>query len=382
MARTRYQEGSLKLRKGKKRSTWYGTWRIDVIEDGQVVRKQISEALGTVEDFPTRKLARRELDRRLAEINDPNYRARPITTFKEFAEQWLKTVLTQFKPSYQSSEKSRINRHLIPALGSVKMRDITGDLLQSWVSGMKLSPKTIKNVVTTLQTMWVQAKEWNHVGHDPFGGLKLKTSDDSDKPEEPCYSLDEARQIIGKAKSPYDVVFLTAFETGIRRGEICALNVGDVDLDRAILIVRRSRWGKHITSTKNRKKRVFLLSDELVARLRFFTEGRAVDEPLFLTPIIEKKGKTYGGKRLHPDNFVKRELKPIVKALGLDGAMHAFRHGNATWCDSENVPMAVRQARLGHADPKTTMGYTHKVNEDERRAVQKLGAALSSEMVQ
>lgn len=374
MARTRYQEGSLRLRKGKKRSTWYGSWRIDVLQGSQVVRKQICEVLGTDEDFPTRKLARRELDRRLAEINDPNYKARPITPFKEFAEKWIKDVLPQFKNSYQASEKSRITRHLIPALGAVKMRDITGDLLQSWVSSLKLSPKSVKNVVTTLQTMWEQATAWNHVGHDPFAGLKLKTPD---KPEEPCFGINEARQIIAAARSPYDVIFMLAFETGIRRGELCALDVRDANLTNGILVVRRSRWGSHITETKSRKKRIFLLSDELVARLRFFVEGRQSDEPLFLTPILEKKGKRYGGKRLHPDNFVKRELKPILEALGLDGAMHAFRHGNATWMDSNDVPMAVRQGRLGHADASTTMGYTHKVDGDERAAVQKLGAALT-----
>jgi integrase len=61
--------------------------------------------------------------------------------------------------------------------------------------------------------------------------------------------------------------------------------------------------------------------------------------------------------RLEPDNFVKRALKPILKELGLDGAAHAFRHGNATLLDSLHAPMAVRQERLGHVDARTTMGY-------------------------
>jgi hypothetical protein len=52
------------------------------------------------------------------------------------------------------------------------------------------------------------------------------------------------------------------------------------------------------------------------------------------------------GKRLHPDNFVKRKLKPILQQLGLEGAMHAFRHGNATALDGLNVPLKVRQERL------------------------------------
>jgi len=42
--------------------------------------------------------------------------------------------------------------------------------------------------------------------------------------------------------------------------------------------------------------------------------------------------------------------------LGLKGALHAFRHGNATALDRMNVPMKVRQERLGHVEPQTTMG--------------------------
>jgi len=106
-----------------------------------------------------------------------------------------------------------------------------------------------------------------------------------------------------------------------------------------------------------------------------------VDEPLFLTPgRLAKSGKRLGGGvRLEPDNFVKRALKPVLKELGLDGAAHAFRHGNATLLDSLHAPMAVRQERLGHVDSMTTMGYTHRVTADDVRVAGELGALLDKE---
>jgi hypothetical protein len=73
---------------------------------------------------------------------------------------------------------------------------------------------------------------------------------------------------------------------------------------------------------------------------------------------------------------VKRHLKPILKELGLEGAAHAFRHGNATMLDSLRASLRVRQDRLGHADPKTTMLYTHAVSEDDRSTAEQLGALL------
>ena len=115
------------------------------------------------------------------------------------------------------------------------------------------------------------------------------------------------------------------------------------------------------------ERRVFSLSPSLAEQLRPFVEGRAADQPLFLTPgRLSKSGKRIGGGvRLEPDNFVKRALKPVLKELDLDGGAHAFRHGNATLLDSLRAPMAVRQERLGHVDPKTTMGYTHLVTADD-----------------
>jgi hypothetical protein len=73
------------------------------------------------------------------------------------------------------------------------------------------------------------------------------------------------------------------------------------------------------------------------------------------------------------DNFIKRQLKPILKKLGLDGAAHAFRHGNASLLDHLAAPMKVRQDRLGHADPRTTMGYTHVIGDDHRKMAEQLG---------
>jgi integrase len=80
--------------------------------------------------------------------------------------------------------------------------------------------------------------------------------------------------------------------------------------------------------------------------------------------------------RLEPDNFVKRALKPVLRGFGLDGAAHAFRHGNATLLDPLHAPMAVRQERLGRVDARKTMGYTHIVTADDVWVAGELGALL------
>ena len=310
--------------------------------------------------YPTRKLALRALEDRLSTINNVSYRPRPVAKFSEFATRWQKIVLAQHKPSTQPPIRSQLKKHLIPRLGGLAMKDLTGELMQSFVSDCAVSPKTVRNLVATMRIMWNSAKAWGYVSHDPFEALVLP---EWDRQEQPSFSEEEIRKIIEAAEPPYDTVFWLVAQTGIRRGEVCALDVGHVDLAKRIIVVTKSRSGRHITDNKSRKPRVFSISPRLAERLQSFVKGRAADEPIF----VSKQGK-----RLHPDNFVARELKPLLKKLGLAGAMHAFRHGNATAQDRLNAPMKVRQERLGHVSPRTTMDYTHLIGDDDRRLVEQL----------
>jgi integrase len=82
--------------------------------------------------------------------------------------------------------------------------------------------------------------------------------------------------------------------------------------------------------------------------------------------------------RALPRSVVKRRLHPLLERLGIPRCgLHGFRHANSSLMDRLNTPMKVRQQRLGHSDPRTTLGtYTHVASEDDRRVAEQLGAIL------
>jgi len=268
--------------------------------------------------------------------------------------------------SAQDSEKSEV-KAWVANLGGMRLRDISTEVVQDVITLWskpgkdKRSEKTIRNRVATLRILWASAKAWGYVTHDVCQDLVLPAWN---REEQPSFTVEQVKQIIDAASEPCKTIFWLVAETGIRRGEICGLNVGDVSLDEQAITVQRSRWKSKLKRPKNGKKRFFALSPQLAERLRFYVEGRNPDEPLFLSTE---------GRRLHPDNFIKRQLKPILKKLGLEGAAHAFRHGNASLLDHLHAPMKVRQDRLGHADPRTIMGYTHVIGDDHRKVAEQLG---------
>lgn len=379
LARRRYQKGSV-IKRGTREKVWVGRWLEDVIlPDSTIKRVHRSEVLDSVKDFPTKRSAQRELDGRVAVVNSPNYRARPTATFSQLAERWKMLVMVNHEDSMQRSEKSDI-KAWASVIGEVQVRDVGCELLQEVVNGWTCSPKTTKNRVGTFRLIWDKAKVWKYTAETAYDGLDLPNWE---KVEQPCFSVEEIARIIERSPQPYKTVWRLVAETGIRRGEICGLNVGDVDVNRCIIVVQRSRTKRgRLKATKagvrngQVKRRVFSLSPSMAEQLRPFVEGRAADQPLFLTPgRLTKSGQRIGGGvRLEPDNFTKRMLKPVLKELGLDGGAHAFRHSNATLLDSLRAPMAVRQERLGHVDARTTMGYTHLVTADDVRVAGELGA--------
>lgn len=357
---------------------WVGRWLDDEIQpDGTIKRVHKSDVLGSLKDFPTKRLARRELDGRVSVVNSPSYRARPTATLRELTEKWKVLVMCNHEESSQRSEQSDI-KAWVAAVGHVQVRDIDCELLQEVVTEWKKtrSAKTIKNRVGTFRLIWDKARVWKYTAKTVYEGLEIP---EWVKPEQPCFSIEDIRRIIEVSKQPYKSIWRLAAETGIRRGEICGLNVGDCDLTNRIIVVQRAVTKKRMLKSPKAgvrngvaKKRVFALSPQLCERLKPFVEGRKVDDPLFLSK---------NGFRLEPDNFIKRHLKPVLKKLGLEGACHAFRHGTATLLDSLHAPMKVRQERLGHVDPATTMDYTHMISADDIEAARPLGNVLDKEFL-
>src|SRR5262249_44679625 len=108
LARRRYQKGTLLLR-GKREQVWVGRWLEDeILPTGETVRRHRSEVIGTRKEFPTKRLAQRQLDARVSVVNSPTYRARPTATFRELAERWQTKVLPNHAEASQRSEKSDI----------------------------------------------------------------------------------------------------------------------------------------------------------------------------------------------------------------------------------------------------------------------------------
>ena len=368
LARRRYQKGRVFLR-GIKNPVWVGRWREDEIKDGRIRRIEKSEVLGSKSDFPTKRLALRELEKRLTVVNDPRYRARPTATFEEFASRWESLVLTQHKPSTQITIRSHLRKHLVPYFGRWQMKDIGTLEVQRFVSSVGLSAKTKKNLVATMQMLWKSARVWGYVAHDAVSDVVLPKRH---RVARRFFSVEDVQRILASAPEPYHTFYWLAVETGMRAGEICGLRVGDFDLERGLVSVRQSVWRGKVQSPKSENAvRSFALSSRLLAHIAdFLKRWKPNEKGLFFA--------TRNGTPWDANLLVKRKLYPLLDSLGIErGGLHAFRHTNSTLMDRLSVPLKVRQERLGHSDSSLTLDvYTHVASEDDVRIAAQLDAIL------
>lgn len=375
MSRRRFQRGQL-TREG---TGWVARWREDVLlPNGETIRKRRKERLGTIEDYPTKRLAQRALDDRLRDVNSTEYRPTSQITFQAFAKRWLDTVAVQHKPSTQRSEKSVINCQLVPVFGAMSFPQIQAEGLQRYVSMRGGSPNTVRLAVRIMKGMWKTAKAWGYASHNPFEGLKLPRAV---KANTYNFTLEETLAIIEKAEEPWKTIFRILAETGMRPGELAGLRISDIDWQLCALSIKQSVWMSSIQTPKTDSSiRTFPISQSLRDALKV-----VISRP-------NKHGLVFtedDGSPLVMENFRPRVLKPILEELGIRAKLdalgitrcgnYAFRHMNATIMDQKGVPLATRQARLGHAPgSEITLGhYTHPIENEDREFADYIGALLS-----
>jgi integrase len=328
--------------------------------------------IGTLKDYPTKRLAQRALDAHIEHVNKISYRPMPTAKFADFAQNWEEKVLSQFGDSTAINYRTHIRKHLVPFFGEYP-KDLNPEMVQQFVSGSVTSAKTTRNICITLQSMWTTATAWGYVAHNLMEGVVLP---DVKRVQRFFLSQREIQLILARAQEPHRTWYGLAAETCLRARELCGLTVDDIDLERGMLQVRQSAWRGKLGDPKTAESiRVVELSPQACRHLRTFLESWHPNQRRLLFA-------TRNGTPWDQNLLLKRRFKPLLRALGIQvprgNGFHAFRHANATLMNSFGASQKLRQQRLGHADgsPVTDTIYTHVISEDGKRIAAQLGKAV------
>jgi len=238
--------------------------------------------------------------------------------------------------------------------------------LETWL-GEVAAPSTQARRLASLRGFFAWCLAGELISRDPTLGLEARSTTrrlprpvqrDTDRK-----ALDAA---IRAYEMPYRLIFTLLRETGMRVGEVLALDVGDVSL-------ASGNEGLLVRDPKNRVERVVALGPNSTERsLRALRKhladigapGLPATHPLFVSnratrlrygTVLYQWGKLCQGAKL-----LDAEGKPRY-------TIHQLRHTTATELLEEGHKLEIVQRRLGHRDIRTTMGYA-EVNDATVRA--------------
>jgi integrase/recombinase XerD len=141
----------------------------------------------------------------------------------------------------------------------------------------------------------------------------------------------------------------TLYSTGIRRFELCHLNLGDLDYDRGLIRVEQG---------KGKRDRFAPIGERALAWIeKYLVEVRpllcpSINQPaLFLNTLGQRISEGRLGSQVH--DIIKKA------AIGKTGSCHLLRHTFATLLLENGCDVRHVQEMLGHAKLETTAIYTH-----------------------
>jgi integrase len=367
MARRGFQQGSL-FQRGTRRKVWVARWWEDVIQAGGTLgRLRRSEVIGTVAEFPTRRLAMQVLSQRLGTINTGKARPQSVRKFGSFVkDDWTPVVLPTLKYATQKHYRYMLDVHLIPAFGQRQLRELTREELQSFLSRKLkggLSWETVHHFKCGLSKILGAAEEWGYISENAAQKTKLPRRQHGT--ERTVLTPVQVRNLVTALNEPVRSVTVLLVLTGLRVGELLALRWGSVDLNARMLRVSETVYDGHFDQPKTKRSARTIPIGTETAEIFTAIRPAAVDARALVFATRE-------GSPLERWNLLRKHLKPAAKKLGLPGVTwHLLRHSHATMLDSVGTPIGTMQSLLGHSTPEITREiYLHAIPEEQRRAVE------------
>ena len=371
MARRRYQFGCLFIR-GKRRKMWVARWREEVIRpDGTLGRIHRSEVLGSVSEISSRREARNLLERHLRPINQGQHHPQAAITFEQFVrEQWEPGMLPMIRSSSARHYQFDLRRHLLPAFGQDRLCDITRGRVQAFLARKRqhgYAGSTVHSMRTTLSKVMQCAVDWGHLEQNPAHGICI--GDRAPVRERRFLMPNQIRLLLDALPEPCRTLVLLAVASGMRIGELLALQWKHIDFLWGVISIRESLYEGTFGSPKTRSSlRDVPMSGPLKEALLAHRARSENPEPEAL--LFASRNQT----PINPKNLLRRVLQPTCKKLGLPPvSWHSFRHTHATLLSEAGESLKTAQAILGHSDLETTLNvYTHAIPESQRRAVERV----------
>jgi integrase len=280
----------------------------------------------------------------------------------DLCDRFEKEHLPRKRPTTQSTYRYTIERHIRPALGRLKVAEVTWadvDALHRKITAGG-SPYQANRAIAMLSRMFTLSIKWRMRTDNPCRGIERNIEHKRKRylKKDELTRLTEALAAHEERQVADIILFLML--TGCRRGEAFAAQWADIDLTAGT-------WTKPGATTKQKTDHVVPLS---AAARQLLTELRRKTNSKWVFPA-----DSITGHRM----TLKKAWAVICKAANITGLrVHDLRHSFASQLASGGASLPLIGELLGHSNPATTARYAHLFDDPLRQAADRVGAVITA----
>jgi integrase len=310
-----------------------GEWWVFIHHNGKRWSKKIGGDLGLAREIAKKTGARLILGD--FELDDPPPPALP--SFQECAEVWLALPHEDWKESTFESYRLNLEKHVYPAIGKEPIDQIRRKHLKALFDKLAtggLSRATLSLIKAPVSGVFNHAVDSEIIEANPIKDLsistrKIRLAIEPLTEDEAGRLLDQARRFLGGYYHPH---LLCMLRTGLRLGELKALQWQDIDFEKRQMEIRRSCRRGRLTDTKNRKRRRVDITPQLTEILKTWeTEQKKqalkLGRPFLNTDFVFASRRGEIMRRIALENALTRCLS-AAKLRHI--RIHDLRHSYAT----------------------------------------------------
>ena len=285
----------------------------------------------------------------------------------------------------RSTYQGILNRWIYPAVGDIKLPDITAAKISALLLDIQSQGKshaTVIKIYTILHSLFKMAYMADIITQNPMDKVQRpKPRKDEIKGDTAeSYTVEEVQHILSCLEQEplkWQTFVRLLIDTGIRRGEACALRWENINFKAHTITIAGNlcytpQKGVYLDTPKNGHMRTIDIAPEVSALLRQLRIQQA-DKAISAFVFTQENSP----EPMHPQSPTRYLKKFSAKYNVPDLHPHKLRHTFASIAITSGADVASISEKLGHSDKAVTLRmYTHADQESMKRASEIFREAL------